>query len=329
MKLIIIYLIIVITKNCDGSVKFLEASSKCILDNTKIQLICSVSIITESLPIAINFNINNTYNETFLVKTGTFKKNKKIYSNYFIIFFSKGELKNYRNRFGINNLESYLVPNQLIGGANLYLLSNLFRTDDNLIGFEFHSFSNYNNLRIEIKSVDLPGRWSWVDFYYERTHCAFYINVVKGYNKFLLPNPCRVFRNWFIAIINPPRIFYVDSTLTSDYYDYYFHARYYSYRYYRYFSRYIWIFGRVIFNPILQQEYFYTDLELKYLFLDSGSFTFNLISLNHSKIIQSRTLRINSCKIKLKFYCKQKKIEHFLVTMIYFFFLNKYTNNVH
>lgn len=75
MKSIFIYLIIVIIKSCGESLSFLEVNSKCILDKTKIQLICSISIITESLPIAIDFNINNGYKETFLVETGTYKKN--------------------------------------------------------------------------------------------------------------------------------------------------------------------------------------------------------------------------------------------------------------
>ena len=185
-----------------------------------------------------------------------------------------------------------MIPNQLVGGVSLYLLSNLFRADDNLIGFEFLSFSDYNKVTIEIKSVDLPGKLFFVDFQNTRTYYAFNINVAKGFNKFLLPNPCKVLKNWFIAIINPPRIFYVDSTLTSDYFDYYFENHGGNLQ-----NHFHSCSGRVLFNPILQQKYYVTYLKLKYLFWDSGSYFYNLISLNNSKIIESTTLKINSCKI--------------------------------
>lgn len=76
MKLIIFYLIFLIIKTSDGSISFFEASSVCSLDESKVQLICSVSIISKLLPIAIDFHIDNGYRETVLVNTGI-KKQKK------------------------------------------------------------------------------------------------------------------------------------------------------------------------------------------------------------------------------------------------------------
>lgn len=69
-KMKIFFLAILIIKSCDGNIYSFEANSDCKLDESKIQLICSISIITKLLPIAINFNINNGFNENFLVKTG-------------------------------------------------------------------------------------------------------------------------------------------------------------------------------------------------------------------------------------------------------------------
>lgn len=194
----------------------------------------------------------------------------------------------------IKNLESYKVPNKLHGGVNLYLLSNLFEINDYLTGFEFHSYSNYVNLRIDVKSVNLtihPS--SVVDWQNERTYYTFYINVTRGYNKIFLPSSYIVLKNWFIAIINPPKIFYFDSTLSSNYYDYYLedHGSLDSFK-----NHYHSISGRILFNPLLKEEYYFCNLNLKYLFLKSGYFIYNIKSMNHSATIESKTLHIKQCK---------------------------------
>lgn len=183
----------------------------------------------------------------------------------------------------------------------------MFEEDDDLLGFEFHSSSYHQSIRIDIKSVDLtynPG--SIVDWNNQRTHYIQFFEVNKGFNKILLPSPIRVLKHWFIAIINPPIIFYYDSTLSSNYYDYQYY--YHDFSSLNHFHS---IWGRVLFNPILNQQYFFSDLKLSYLFLKSGTFFYDLKVLNYSKTIESTTIKIDQCKIILKIFI-HLKIEHFL-----------------